>query len=243
MPTDKVQEHHSEENENAIKIWDMITGRELKTLKEHKDGIMSLSWSSDSSKLVSTGDSRDKNLKIWDMNDYSVISTLGAGLGHTSGVLDVDWSPNQTLLVSGSRDFKIRLWDVRIGKPLGKPWKDHNCVRSTHWHPSGKYIATAGVDQTLKIRNAGTGKEIKVFTEAEDTNSEVMSARWSPSGDSIAVCSSRDATVRLYAIGFEEVDTEGSDWVIGVTIFSLIGMIGLILIFSPLRNELRERRR
>jgi len=157
--------------------------------------------------------------------------------------LDVDWSPNQTLLVSGSRDFRVRLWDVRIGMPLGKPWKDGNCVRSTQWHPKGKYIATAGVDQTLKIRTADKGTVVKEFTEAGETNSEVMSARWSPDGSKIAVCSTRDATVRLYSTGIETPSQTSSEVVMGISIFFIICIIGLILLYYPLRTEFRGRRK
>ncbi|WP_455392159.1 WD40 repeat domain-containing protein [[Eubacterium] cellulosolvens] len=239
--TDQVLPHNQDKCQNNIKIWDMATGEELYTLTGHKDSIVSLSWSKNSSRLVSASD--DRNLKLWDANNGTLIYTLGEGMGHSAGVLDVYWSPNQTLLVSGSRDFKIRLWDVETGTPIGKPWKDNNCVRSTHWHPAGKYIVTAGVDQTMKIRNATTGKELKVFTEAEETNSEVMSARWSPDGSTIAACSSRDATVRLYAFGIEEPTEEESDWLIGITIFFIIVVVGLILLYLPLRGEFRERRK
>ena len=239
--TDQVLPHNRETVKYDIRLWDAETGQQLHTLSGHKDSVMSLSWSDDSSKLASASD--DRNLKLWDANNGSLIFTMGEGIGHSAGVLDVYWSPNQTLLVSGSRDFKIRLWDARIGKPIGKPWKDNNCVRSTHWHPKERYIATAGVDQTLKVRDAQKGTEIKVFTEAEDTNSEVMSARWSPDGTAIAVCSSRDATVRLYSIGIEDPTTENPRKIIGLSIFFIVCIIGLIAIYLPLRAELRERRK
>ena len=243
--TDQVVAHNHQTNKNLIKIWDVKSWQELRSLEGHKDGIMSLQWSLDSKKIVSAGDSRDRNLKLWDMDDYSLMFTLGEGLGHSSGVLDVDWSPNQTVLVSSSRDFKIRLWNVSDGMPIGKPWKDNNCVRSAHWHPDSEYIATAGVDQRLKIRNATSGKVLKEFTEAEETNSEVMSARWSPDGKKLAACSSRDATVRLYSTGWEESGSSEftSEYATGIAIFFLIVIIGIILIYIPLRNEFREHRK
>lgn len=243
--TDQVLIHNEEECKNVVKIWNTVTGSELRTLTGHKDGVMSLRWSKNGSKLVSTGDAGDRNLLIWDTTDYTLLSTLGEGLGHSSGVLDADWSPNQTYLISGSRDYKIRLWDAINGTPIGKPWKDHNCVRSTHWHPSGKYILTAGVDQSIKIRNASTGKEIKIFEEASETNSEVMSARWSPDGTMFAACSTIDATVRLYGLGFSEEEgaEDDKDRQLGIPIFIIIAIIGLILIYIPLRREFRERKK
>jgi WD40 repeat protein len=239
--TDQVLPHNQDKCQNNIKIWDITSGQEIYTLSGHEDSIVSLRWSKNSSRLVSSSD--DRNLKMWDTESGTLLFTMGEGTGHSAGVLDVDWSPNQTRLVSGSRDFKLRLWEANTGEPIGKPWKDNNCVRSVHWHPKGKYIASAGVDQTMKIRNATSGKEIKVFTEAESSNSEVQSARWSPDGSTLAVCSTRDATVRLYAFGIEEIKTEEPDWIFGITIFFIICIIGLILIYLPLRAEFRERRK
>jgi WD40 repeat protein len=239
--TDQILPHNQAECKNYIKIWNLESKKEEHTLKGHDDGVISVSWSQNSSWLASASD--DRNIKLWDVNNGTLIATLGEGIGHSAGVLDVQWSPNQTQLVSGSRDFKIRVWDLESKTPIGKPWKDHNCVRSTHWHPEGKFIATAGVDQTLKIRNATSGKEIKIFEEPGESNSEVMSARWSPDGRKIAICTSRDSTVRLYATGFEEPVTESNDWISGISIFFVICIIGLILIYIPLRKELRDRRR
>ena len=239
--TDQILPHNQAECKNYINIWNLASHKVEHTLKGHNDGVISVSWSKNGSWLASASD--DRNIKLWDANNGTLIATLGEGIGHSAGVLDVQWSPNQTQLVSGSRDFKIRLWDVESKTPIGKPWKDQNCVRSTHWHPEGKFIATAGVDQTLKIRNATSGKEIKIFEEPGETNSEVMSARWSPDGKKIAICTSRDATVRLYATGFETAETEANDWISGISIFIVICIIGLILIYIPLRFELRERRK
>ncbi len=241
--TDQVLWHNVDECRNIIKIWDMPAGNEITTLWGHKDSIVSLAWADDNIRLVSASD--DSNLKMWNTSNGSVIYTLGEGLGHSAGVLDVDWAPNQTLLVSGSRDFKIRLWTVATGKPFGDPWKDDNCVRSTHWHPSGRYILSAGVDRTIKIRNATNGKEMRIFEEASATNSEVMSARWSPDGMKFTACSTIEATVRLYAIGFQAAESsEGKFiWSEGIPIFFIIAIIGIFIIYFSLKKELKEHRK
>jgi len=241
--TDQVLPHNQGTVKYNIKIWNITTGTEIHTLLGHKDSVVSLSWSQNSSRLASASDDRD--IRIWDTENGKLLDLLGEGLGHSAGVLDVGWSPNQTRLISGSRDFKVRLWDVESGLPIGKPWKDHNCVRSTQWHPTGRYILSAGVDQTIKIRDSATGRELMVFTEAEATNSEVMSARWSPDGLKFAACSSRGATVRLYGFGGAQPDSDQSDdfSYIGIPLFFIIGIIGVTLIFLPLINEFRHHRK
>ncbi|GAG95208.1 unnamed protein product, partial [marine sediment metagenome] len=97
--TDQILPHHQADNKNVIIIWDAIDGSILHKLTGHKDSILSLSWSANSSRLASASDGR--NLKLWDPGSGELIYTLGEGVGHSAGVLDVDWSPNQTKLVSG----------------------------------------------------------------------------------------------------------------------------------------------
>ncbi len=241
--TDQILPHNQDKCKYNIKLWDVATGKTIFTLSGHEDSVVSLSWSDNGTRIASASD--DRNIKLWDAVNGKLISTLGEGLGHSAGVLDVDWSPNQTLLVSGSRDFKIRLWDIEKGIPLGKSWKDDNCVRSTEWHPSGRYILTAGVDQVIKIRNSTTGKEMVTFHEAEDTNSEVMCARWSPDGNKFASCSSVDATVRLYSLGSKSInDSTGEQgFSLGIPIFFIICAIGIFILYFSLSKDLRKRRK
>jgi hypothetical protein len=73
-----------------------------------------------------------------------------------------------------------------------------------------------------------------------------MSARWSPDGNSFVACSTREATVRLYAAGFEEPDatedlTAGE--AAGIPILFIIAAIGLFILFYTLQKELREHRK
>jgi WD40 repeat protein len=241
--TDQVLPHNQADCEYAINIWDIFEKKVIFTLKGHEDSIVSLSWSKNGTRLVSASD--DRNLKMWDTNNGSLLFTMGEGIGHSAGVLDVSWSPNQTLLVSGSRDFKVRRWYADTGLPLGKPLKDFNCVRSTQWHPSGRYILTSGVDQYIRILNGTTGSLIIEFDDATNTNSEVMSARWSPDGTKFASCSTVDATVRLYGIGYEENKDSDEDtgWVLGIPIFFIIAGIGIFIIYFTLSKELRQHRK
>jgi WD40 repeat protein len=154
-------------DENAMMIWDFATGERLFDLRNHKDGIVSIKWSHKGDRIATASD--DSYIHIWNASDGSIVKTLGGEVGHTGGVLDVDWSSDDTRLVSGSRDYKMRLWNISDSSPLGNPWKDDNCVRSVHWHPNGKIIASAGVDSVLKIRDAEDGEVLLDFPDAKKT--------------------------------------------------------------------------
>jgi hypothetical protein len=51
--------------DKTIKVWDLATGKELRTLKGHQDLVRSVALSSDGKTLVSG--SGDKTIKVWDL--------------------------------------------------------------------------------------------------------------------------------------------------------------------------------
>ena len=55
----------------------------------------------------------DGRLHIWAGGRDKPESVL---LGHQSDVKSVDWHPQRALIVSGSRDSSIKLWDPKQGK-------------------------------------------------------------------------------------------------------------------------------
>jgi WD40 repeat protein len=98
------------EGEEVI-IWDMENGDSFKILKTNirdvDNTVESISFSPDS-KYIVTGSS-DKTVKLWDVNEGTVIRTLE---GHRNSVHTLSFSADGRYIVSGSRDKTVRIWDI-----------------------------------------------------------------------------------------------------------------------------------
>ncbi|EDN71868.1 WD-40 repeat protein [Beggiatoa sp. SS] len=73
---------------------------------------------------------------------------LGDYVGHTGDVWAVAVSPSGQLLVSGSVDQTVRLWDVDSRENLVTLFQGHN-REWVAWTPSGHYIASPKGDEMV----------------------------------------------------------------------------------------------
>lgn len=77
----------------------------------HLDSVYCLQF--DDEKII-TG-SRDRTIKIWDLNMYQCIYTLE---GHQGSVLCLRY--NNQVIVSGSSDYTVIVWDMKTRKMRGR---------------------------------------------------------------------------------------------------------------------------
>lgn len=110
-----------------IKLWELGTGKELKTFKENIGSLISIIFTPDGELIASgagrfvppslnslTEDSNLSDIELWDLETNTKISTLIGGAD--TMVTTTKFSCDGRLLASGSYNNEIRVWDVKTGK-------------------------------------------------------------------------------------------------------------------------------
>ncbi|MDQ5843837.1 MAG: caspase family protein, partial [Acidobacteriota bacterium] len=132
--------------DDAIKIWDAGTGRELFTLTGHRKSIWDLAFSPDNKLLASA--SQDAGIKIWSVATGQEVNTLGA---HSGGVGAIAFSADGKKLASGSQDRMIFIWDLAAGESDGAYLGHKEWVNALAFSPDGKKLASGSGDGEIRI--------------------------------------------------------------------------------------------
>jgi predicted NACHT family NTPase len=146
------------EKDGRVRLWNVITGKELLTLRGHSSGVNSVAWSGDSLTLASGSD--DNTVKLWNVQTGNCVRTLE---GHSSGVMSVAWSGDSLTLASGSLDKTVKLWNVQTGDCVRTLEGHSHWVNSVAWSGDSLTLASGSLDKTVKLWNMQSGECIATF--------------------------------------------------------------------------------
>jgi WD40 repeat protein len=169
------------------KLWDVETGRELRSFVGHGGAVQSVAFSPDGRRVLTGG--TDGLAKLWDVETGR---ELGSFVGHAGAVQSAVFSRDGRRVLTGSDDDTARLWDAQTGKELrsfaGAGRKVHGAALS----PDGRWVAVASWGAALF--DAETGAELHAL---RGHAGEVQGVAFSPDGRRVATAG-EDKTAKLW---------------------------------------------
>ena len=107
----------SASSDTTVKVWNVHKGFCMSTLRTHKDYVKTLAYAKDREQVASAG--LDKAIFLWDINtltsltSYNNTVTTSSLVGNKDSIYSLAMNPSGSIIVSGSTDKVIRIWDPR----------------------------------------------------------------------------------------------------------------------------------
>jgi WD40 repeat protein len=138
---------------NTIKVYSTLSGILLNEFKNgHRDQILSIDISNDSSMLASGG--KDSTVVIWDMKNNLILKKLQ----YRNGIItSVKISPDNKYLLTGGTDKKVILYDIVQNKVIYEFAKHNDAITSVALSRDGKFVASGSGDNLVNIYSVDKG--------------------------------------------------------------------------------------
>jgi WD40 repeat protein len=176
----------------TLRLWDLRDILVLKEMEGHRSDVHAVAVSRDG-RLIASGDQEGKLIAWHGKTGEPLTKPYECIDAHSERISSLDFSPDCTMMASGSLDLTIKLWSTETWQVRGDPIRCGDLVRCIRYSPSGEFIAIATA-LNIAIYDSNTRNSV---ANLKDPTSFNVSLVWTP--DSTCLLSAgdhRDPTIR-----------------------------------------------
>jgi mono/diheme cytochrome c family protein len=155
--------------DQKIKLWNVETGAEIKTLNGHNGAIFGLSFRPDGKVLASA--SADRTVKLWDVASGKRLDTFSQPLKEQTAVA---FAPDGRTVAAAGVDNRIRVWTVSAAAEEGTNplrftrFAHEGAILNLVFSGDGSLIASSAADRTVKLWSASDLTELHLLGPQPD---------------------------------------------------------------------------
>jgi WD40 repeat protein/serine/threonine protein kinase len=183
----------SASDDRTVKVWDAHKGTELLSLTGHTSPVFSVAFCPRGNRLGSA--SGDRTVRLWDADSGREVRNWNLG----TPAQCVAFSPDGKHLAGGGGGYPrpgvVKVWDTHTGQEVLQLQGHQARVYEVCFSPDGQRIVTASADQTVRVWDARTGRQI--LRPLIGHRNFVNCVAFSPDGERLA-SGGWDGTVRLW---------------------------------------------
>ncbi|RVE43721.1 hypothetical protein evm_011636 [Chilo suppressalis] len=163
----------SASSDTTVKVWNAPKGFCMSTLRTHKDYVRTLAYAKDKEQVASAG--LDRAIFLWDVNTLTALTasnntvTTSSLVGNKESIYSLAMNPPGTILVSGSTEKVLRVWDPRNCSRLMKLKGHADNVKALVVSQDGSQCVSGSSDGTIKLWSLSQQRcvsTIRVHSEA-----------------------------------------------------------------------------
>ncbi|KAK0385024.1 hypothetical protein NLU13_7502 [Sarocladium strictum] len=155
------------DDSGTVQVFDVGSRAILRTWKSHKQPVWATRWSeTDLTSVLSASD--DKTVRLWDLPSNDPVRTF---VGHGDYVRSANFMPGTmgNMVISGSYDATVKLWDPRAGRDSAVMTFKHAApVEDVLSMPSGTTVLAAA-GNSVSVLDLVAGKPLRMITNHQKT--------------------------------------------------------------------------
>ena len=162
----------SASSDTTVKVWNAHKGFCMSTLRTHKDYVKALAYAKDREQVASAG--LDKAIFLWDVNTLTALTasnntvTTSSLNGNKDSIYSLAMNPAGTVIVSGSTEKVLRVWDPRSCGKLMKLKGHSDNVKALVLSRDGSQCLSGSSDGTIKLWSLGQQRCIATYSCHEE---------------------------------------------------------------------------
>lgn len=145
----------------------------------------------------------DNFIRVFSLRDYKLKYEFKA---HENSVFALSYTPDNNFLISGSRDARLKLWDVNSAyRQVNEVAAHLFAINHLTFSPSGEYFATASMDKSVKVWLASEMKLLKVIDKARHAGhgTSVNKLLWTNHQNQL-ISASDDRSISVWDVRFAQ---------------------------------------
>ncbi|KHJ41842.1 hypothetical protein D918_08058 [Trichuris suis] len=149
----------SASSDTTVKVWNAHRGFCMSTLRTHKDYVKALAYAKDREQLASAG--LDRCIFLWDVNTLTALTasnntiTTSSLNGSKDSIYSLGMNSSGTVVISGSAEKVLRVWDPRTCQKLIKLRGHTDVVKAIVVSRDGTHCVSAGSDASIRLWHLG----------------------------------------------------------------------------------------
>ncbi|XP_050307779.1 WD repeat-containing protein 48 homolog [Anthonomus grandis grandis] len=163
----------SASSDTTVKVWNAYKGFCMSTLRTHKDYVKALAYAKDREQVASAG--FDKSIYLWDINTLTALTasnntvTTSSLIGSKESIYSLAMNPPGSIIVSGSTEKALRLWDPRTCVKQCKLKGHTEIVKALVVSRDGTQCISGSSDGSIKVWNIGQQRCIQTIIVHSDS--------------------------------------------------------------------------
>ncbi|MBI4781429.1 MAG: hypothetical protein HY785_08885 [Oscillatoriophycideae cyanobacterium NC_groundwater_1537_Pr4_S-0.65um_50_18] len=183
----------------TINLWNIHTGECETILQAHNPTVRLVAFNANSQLLASTSltatvqpsSNLTPAIQIWNIWSSQSLHIM---TGHTHGISEITFSPDDRYIASSSFDQTVKIWNIETGQ-CWKTLQGHSeKLMAVAFSPNGRQLASGGDDHAVKLWDFGSGQCLKTFKGYTDA---IISTTLNEEGQLLASVH-EDKTIRLW---------------------------------------------